>query len=60
MLKRLIDTVEEVLHSAISSRKFLLTVAGAATAMANGDTHAAMFIVLAYLGVEGAADYKSR
>jgi hypothetical protein len=40
----------------LTSRKFLLTLAGFITAVANEEWVAAVTIVLGYLGVEGAND----
>lgn len=44
----------------ITSRKFLLAVGAALTFIANGDHGAAVTVILAYLGVEGAADTVQR
>lgn len=60
MVKRLIDSIENAVHNVLGSKKLMLTVAAASTAVAKGDPHAALVVVLAYLGVEGAADFKSR
>ena len=44
----------------LSSRKFLLALATALTLYLNGDVQNAVFVVLAYLGVEGAGDFAER
>lgn len=43
----------------LTSRKFLLAVAAFITAVANGEVVAAVSVVLGYLGVEGATDFKN-
>lgn len=42
------------------SRKLWMAVAGFATSVANHRYDLAVYVVLGYLGVEGAADVKSR
>lgn len=42
------------------SRKFLLAVAGFCTALANGETLAAVGIIIAYLGAQGYVDGQSQ
>lgn len=40
----------------LTSRKFLLAVAGFCTALANGETLAAIGVIVAYLGAQGYVD----
>lgn len=40
----------------VTSRKFLLALAAFIVAIANHDYHMAELVILAYLGVQGAAD----
>ena len=46
--------------SSLLSRKFLLTVAAITGFAANKEWDKVLFAVMAYIGVEGAADYRSR
>lgn len=50
----------EELFQRLTSRKFLLALAAFITAAANGEWTAAVGVVVAYLGVEGAADVSER
>ena len=49
--------MSEVLQR-LTSRKFLLALAGFITAVANGEVMAAIAVVLGYLGAEGYVDGK--
>ncbi len=56
----LVFSLSTLVGKTVESRKAVAAIGGFATALAAGNTELAVAVILAYVGIEGAADYKSR